>query len=101
MNGEKLFTMQDGVLTFKLAPAIPAYLVKDDGKVEATLFGKIKVVYDCGGKRDLIPGQYAVKGYKLVTADGSARTVDAAVVSGEAAQDIRDGKIAEIRVNIA
>ena len=55
MNGEKLFTMQDATLTYKLAPAIPAYLVKDDGKVETTLFGKFLVVYDCGFKQDLIP----------------------------------------------
>jgi hypothetical protein len=100
MNGEKLFTMQDGTLTFKLAPAIPAYLVKDDGKVETTLFGKIKVVYDCGSKRDLIPGQYAVRKYELVAADGSIESCEAATVSGEAAQRIRDGKVAEIRVTI-
>lgn len=100
MNGEKLFTMQDGTLTFKLAPAIPAYLVKDDGKVETTLFGKIKVVYDCGSKRDLIPGQYAVTKYELVAADGSAESCEAATVSGETAQRIRDGKVAEVRVTI-
>ena len=100
MNGEKLFTMQDGTLTFKLAPAIPAYLVKDDGKVETTLFGKIKVVYDCGSKRDLIPGQYAVTKYELVAVDGSIESCEAATVSGEAAQRIRDGKAAEIRVTI-
>lgn len=100
MNGEKLFTMQDGTLTFKLAPAIPAYLVKDDGKVETMLFGKIKVVYDCGSKRDLIPGQYAVTKYELVAADGSIESCEAATVSGEAAQRIRDGKAAEIRVTI-
>jgi len=100
MNGEKLFTMQDGTLTFKLAPAIPAYLVKDDGKVETMLFGKIKVVYDCGSKRDLIPGQYAVTKYELVAADGSIEPCEAATVSGEAAQRIRDGKAAEIRVTI-
>ena len=100
MNGDKLFTMQEGTLTFKLAPAIPAYLVKDDGKVEATLFGKIRVVYDCGSKRDLIPGQYVVTKYELVAADGNAEICEGAVVSGEAAQRVRDGKVAEIRVTI-
>ena len=101
MNGEKLFTMQDGVLTFKLAPAIPAYLVKDDGKVEATLFGKIKVVYNCGGKRDLIPGQYAVKSYALSMEDGTTKQVDAAYISGEPAEEIRNGVVRQIDVTLA
>ena len=101
MNGAELFTLEDGRLTFKLTPAIPAYLVKEDGKVETTLFGNIKVVYDCGSRKDLIPGQYTVTKYDLVGTDGNVETCEAACVTGDTATAIREGKIAEIRVTIA
>ena len=59
------------------------------------------VVYDCGGKRDLIPGQYAVKSYALSMEDGTTKQIDAAYISGEPAEEIRNGAVRQIDVTLA
>lgn len=100
MNGAKLFSVQDGELVFTLSPAIPEYLVGDDGVVEATLFGKTRIVYRFGTKRDIIPGQYQIRRFVLVKEDGTEISSEGSYVRGDVAELVRDGKITEIRVEL-
>ena len=100
MNGASLFTLKNGELQFALSPAIPDYLIPEDGVVEATLFGSIKLVYHVSGKKALIPGEYTVKSYTLVTEDGSSKTVSAGYLTGADAQAVRDMAYTKIEVEI-
>lgn len=100
MNGDKLFAFEDGTLQFKLQPAIPAYLVCPDGTITTTLFGHIKVVYHFDAGKDIIPGQYEITGYKLMTTSGETLLCEGTTITGETAEKIRDGKIIEIEVTI-
>ena len=100
MNGAKLFSVQDGELVFTLSPAIPSYLVGEDGVVEATLFGKTHIRYQFGAKRDIIPGEYQIRRFVLVKEDGTEISCEGAYVRGDVAELVRDGKIAEIRVEL-
>lgn len=100
MFGSKLFCLEQGELTLSLEPAIPAYLVPEDGRVCATLFGNIQVIYEAGSSRDLIPGEYQVTGYELTGTDGKTLQVKGQSLSGEDAARVRDGQVSELVVTI-
>nr|MDE5966845.1 hypothetical protein [Lachnospiraceae bacterium] len=100
MFGEKLFSVENGELTLTLSPAIPSYLVPEDGRVSATLFGTTEVVYEAGNSRDLIPGAYKVTAYEITCADGSVEKIQAPCLVGEAAKKVRDGKVKKLTVTL-
>lgn len=99
MNGDRLFTVEDEKLCFRLTPAIPAYLIGENKTVTTTLFGKTRVVYQFAEQKDIIPGQYQIEAYELVMQEGTVR-IEADCVTGEAAQQIRKGVVEEIRVQL-
>ena len=71
--GKNVFKLEDGELTFEVAPAIPSYLIKDENgrfSVSATLLGHVKVSYEFDSRRDYYPGNYEVCEYTLSFADG-------------------------------
>lgn len=94
MFGETPFAMENGELTLRLAPMLPARLIPQDGVVEAMFLGTCRVRYHIEGAGSLIPGQYAVARYVL---DGR----EYASLTGEAAQAVRAGEIAQMDVYIA
>ena len=98
--GKRVFRLTDGDLAFGVDPAIPAYLLKEDGgkyMVSSTLLGKTKVIYEMSDKRDYYPGNYEVTEYTLRFADGKEITESKAVLGKELALSIREGKACEIK----
>lgn len=98
MFGRHVFTVKKKELVFSPQPALPAYLIPEDGVVEATLLGETAVVYHMGEKRDYIPGQYTVKRMHFTYKNKNEADVDAACVAGKLAEDVRGGKMERIEV---
>ena len=90
MFGKEPFAMKDGALALTLQPILPAYLIPEDGKVEASFLGNISVSYQFAAKKDYIPGEYTVE--KIVVTYKDGRTVESnGCVTGADAEAIRDG----------
>ncbi|MBQ7058052.1 MAG: hypothetical protein IJM83_01925 [Firmicutes bacterium] len=98
--GEQLFQMQDGKLTLTFMPAIPAYLIPEDGIVRAVLLGKTPVTYHMAKKADVIPGNSEVKRILLETAEGKMTEIQGGVLWDEDARAVREGKIRSISVEV-
>ena len=101
MFGDKVFTLKNGELTFAPRPAIPQYLIAEDGTVGATLLGEIEVVYQLGEKRDYIPGTYAIKNMHFIYKNKNEADTEADFVSGKLAEDIRERKVARIEIVVS
>ena len=100
MFGKNIFRLENGELTFKPEPAIPDYLIPEDKTVTATLLGRTQVVYEMDEKKDCIPGQYHVAGICLTYENESIAEIDAEGVTGQMAEDIRNGRVREIHIKL-
>ncbi|MBO6159651.1 MAG: hypothetical protein J6P72_10405 [Firmicutes bacterium] len=98
--GEQLFFVQDQQLFFRLAPAIPAYLIPEDLQVSAMLLGRTNVTYQLAKKEDLIPGSYQINEIKASMDDGTVFTVQGDVLGPAEAALLRDGKIVKMIVSV-
>lgn len=95
-----LFTCEDGVLTVRFAPALPKYLVGETRRVETVLLGHTKVIYEMDETKDYFPGGYRVGSLELCYQDGSRyQTVQGALV-GSVAEDLRSGKVSQVKVQL-
>lgn len=99
--GKNILKLQGGELVFAPQPALPAYLIPSDGKVTATLFGNVEVIYQFAEIKDYIPGEYEIKGMKITYKNGTLVTVNAAYAGEKLAKDIRDGVVGKIVIEIA
>ena len=100
MFGKTPFYMENGELMLKPEPALPAYLVEENGTVEAVLLGETKVVYHIGEKKDYIPGSYQVTECTLKYHDNSILHMERAQINGKLARDVRDGMVREIHITL-
>ncbi len=100
MFGKHPFLMGQDELLFTPQPAIPAYLVPEDGVVEAMFLGKIKVIYLFPGRQDYIPGRYQITGMEFSYVNGKKASVEKEYANGKLAEDLRNGKIGEIKIQI-
>ena len=101
MFGAGMIEVRNGELVFAPKPALPAYLIPEDGRVSATMFGKVKVVYQFADVMDYIPGRYRVKTMKFFYKNGSVATVNADYAGAQIATDLRGGTIREVTIEIA
>jgi len=100
MFGPHVHKVQKGELVFAPQPAIPAYLIPENGKVSATLFSQTKVTYQFADVMDYIPGKYQIKTMKFVYKNGSVANINGDCAKGHIAHDLRDGAVAEIIIEI-
>lgn len=101
--GKRVFRLSGGELAFGIEPAIPAYLLKEEGgkyTVSATLLGQVAVTYEMSDKKDYYPGNYEVTEYILKFADGKEITAKGAVLDKDMALSIREGKVCAIKAVI-
>lgn len=101
MFGRHVFAVKKDELVFSPQPALPAYLIPEDGVVEATLLGETAVVYHMEGKRDYMPGQYKVSRMHFTYKNKNEADVNAAFVAGKLAEDVRGGKMERVEIWIA
>lgn len=95
MFGEQPFVLENGELAFCPRPALPAYLVDENG-VDCALLGATTVHY--AASAELIPGTYTVREIKVQWLDGTTEIFASDKVTGEPARRIRDRKAARIDV---
>lgn len=100
MFGAHIFVTQNGEPVFAPKPAIPAYLIPLSKEVSATLFSKTKVTYHFADRKDYIPGEYQINTMKFVYKNGSVVNINSGCATGHIAQDIRNGAVAEIAIDI-
>ncbi len=98
MFGPEMFALEEGELVCKLAPAVPAYLIPENGDVSCKMFGKTDVTYHFGAKKDMIPGQYEVKNITVTFADGTSQNVEGNKLKGDVALKVRDGQVLRMEV---
>lgn len=97
MFGEKPFTIREGELVMQLQPAIPNYLLSEEGIVEAVLFSKTKVCYIVENKMDVIPGRYVVHTAEVVWEDGTSTSYKGGIITGDSAIRIRNKEAEKIQ----
>lgn len=98
--GPNPFAMRAGELAFCPQPALPAYLVPEDGVVEGRLLGTVPVTYRFDGARDYIPGNYRIKSMVFSLENGSEATTELPYASGRLAEALREGQVKAVRIEI-
>ena len=99
--GRTPFQQNEEGLVLELMPLLPAYLIREDGTLQATFMGKTKVTYQCKQTGlDYIPGSYQIKEYQISNNKGKITHVYGSCLQGQLAEEVRAGKIAEITVYI-
>lgn len=99
MFGQKVFRMEKDELVLGLEPLIPAYLLGKYDTMEAVFLGKTRIIYHVkNAEKDYIPGEYQITEYRLSTSDGRVQNIYSNVISGKAAQAVRNGEITKIEV---
>ena len=99
MFGKKTFTMSENGLSLQFAPVLPAYLIPEDGMVEAKFLGSTTVVYHFPEKKDYIPGEYVVGKIAITWKVGKTEEMTGEI-TGKAAEEIRNGNAESITVEI-
>jgi hypothetical protein len=89
--GERLFSYENGELKFHLRPLLSFAFFDAEGKASFTLFGKTKVTYVNPSRKDL-------KGNETLRYTIEGKTYE--TVGGKTAEDIREGRIKEIVVEV-
>lgn len=101
--GKDMFRMEGSDLVFSVSPAIPSYLLYEDGgkyRVSATLLGDITVNYEADKKADYYPGNYEITNIRITMRDGSKKDVEGALLRGEDALLVRDNKASSLDIKI-
>lgn len=97
----KLFSYENNELAVKFEPVLPAYLVGEERHVEAVLLGQTKVIYEMNETKDYFPGSYNIMSQELLYEDGSIFKTTNSVLTGTIAEDIRNGKITQIKITLS
>lgn len=100
MFGKHVFRVQNEELAFVPQPAIPGYLVPEDGKLETTLLSDIRVVYELGDVKNYIPGNYVIENMTFTYRNGTVAHTALPYATGQMAEDIRNHKVKEICISI-
>lgn len=101
MTGKKIFSLDEkGLLTFRLAPLLPAWLFDKKGEITFTLLGQIPVTL-INKKRKNTYGKNGVRpvSYKI-TLDDREIVFDSAEIKEPYAQLIREQKVSRIVVTL-
>ena len=97
--GEYPLRKEDEELIFEPAPALPEYLIPEDGIIKAAFLGSIPVTYHIGERKNLIPGTYSIEEFVLIE-NGEKRSIKTSYLSGEDVLKIRNGAVQGIEIFI-
>lgn len=101
MFGPHVLSMKNGKLAFTPQPAIPAYLIPEDGRVCAMLFGNTEVTYQFADVMDYFPGNYEIRSMNFMYRNGRTASVSGSYAGEQIAGDIREGAIIKIKIEVA
>lgn len=98
MMGEKPFRYEQGKLTFRLVPRLPAWLFDSEGTLSFRLLGSCEVTYIRANRRDTFSQNTLATSYELIYKDGSSKAIQGAVLEEPEAYDVRERRIARMNV---
>lgn len=98
--GERLFTVEDGVLTLRLSPMLPPYLTEGRDSVEAVLLGCTSVVYHIDGGARYIPERYDISDLRVEWRDGGELNACDGTIRGADAERVRNGEARRISMRL-
>ncbi|AIQ65633.1 cellobiose phosphorylase [Paenibacillus stellifer] len=100
MAGSRPFRLSgDGDLVLELAPALPGWLFKDDGRLSFRFLGSVRVTYLNERRADTFGENCAaIRRISVKDGAGNTLTVEGSVLSGKLAEDIRAGRYTELEV---
>ncbi|MNM15795.1 hypothetical protein D3C81_260220 [compost metagenome] len=102
MTGSRPFRLSgDGDLVLELAPALPGWLFKDDGRLSFRFLGSVRVTYLNERRADTFGENCAaIRRISVKDDTGNALTVEGSVLSGKLAEDIRAGRYTELEADL-
>lgn len=100
MFGRHPFESREGELVLRFQPAVPGYLLGESREIEAVFLGETQVLYRFAEKKNYIPGEYRITEYTLVYRDGRTLRTEQEDLSGQPAEDIRNGLVKEIQAAV-
>lgn len=100
MQGEKIFSVDNDELVFNLNPILPGAFFDENSEVRFTLLNQTEVIYiNKTYKNTYGENKVSVKKYTLITND-SKTVIEGDKISGNLAQQIRDGIFKQIVVEL-
>lgn len=100
MFGKGVFLTGKEGLVFAPQPALPSYLIPEDGVVKTVLCKTTEVTYQFDGVKDYIPGNYQIKGMKFLYENGSVANTSLPYAAGHIPEDIREGRVRAVWIEI-
>ncbi len=98
--GPEPFRVGKDGLELELRPFVPAYLMPENGCVQAAFLGSIPVTYEAGNLPALVPGVTQAGIYHLVFADGKEKTIQGPVLAQADAEAVRKKEVVSITVEM-
>ena len=98
--GPAPFRLEDGELHLTFDPFIPEYLMPEDGVIEATFLGNIKVTYNAPGLSALVPGKTVPVLWELTGPNGEEAVIEGPCLPDMESFGVRSGQVVGIRVTM-
>ena len=98
MFGLTPFCQENGELKARFSPAIPEYLIGDNGQVQARFMSNTKVTYHFAENKAYYPGEYTISKMTLTRADGSQLEIEGDTIVAADAQALRNGEFQSIDI---
>ncbi|MCR5031371.1 MAG: hypothetical protein K6A92_00765 [Lachnospiraceae bacterium] len=98
--GKNLYTLEDGELKARFAPALPAYLIGEDKQVSAVYMGNTRVTYHFDEVSDFYPGTYDIREIRI-TDENNDTFFAPDGIKGEMAEKLRSGAYKSIDIKVA
>jgi hypothetical protein len=101
MAGPHVFRIEEDELQLAFAPSLPGWLFDEQGEVSFKFLGTTDVTYHNPSRRNTYgPNRVLIQSIALGRKDGNSVLVDAPVISGKLAEEIRTGEFATIRIEL-
>ncbi|MNE89110.1 hypothetical protein D3C80_1864930 [compost metagenome] len=94
--------MKDGKLELAFDPSLPGWLFNEQGEIAFKFLGSTEVVYHNPVNKDTYgPNKAEVKSMTVHKKDGQMLEINASAITGELAEDVRNGLIQRIDIILA
>ncbi|MNW37328.1 hypothetical protein D3C74_143680 [compost metagenome] len=102
MAGKHVFNMKDGKLELAFDPSLPGWLFNEQGEIAFKFLGSTEVVYHNPVNKDTYgPNKAEIKSMTVHKKDGQMLEINASAITGELAEDVRNGLIQRIDIILA
>ncbi|MNI40347.1 hypothetical protein D3C73_945670 [compost metagenome] len=102
MAGKHVFNMKDGKLELAFDPSLPGWLFNEQGEIAFKFLGSTEIVYHNPVKKDTYGSNKAeITSMNVHKKDGQTIEINGSTLSGELAEEVRNGLIHRIDIKLA